>query len=347
MRENKQTDFKNMSILRNVGEICNKGSVMLPEEKAITAYDLFKKNKECSAICIVDEEENFRGVLIRSDMIQAFGGRYGYNLHMRNTVMELANIKALTVYATFSIENVARLAMERSMNEIYDPVVVIKQGKYYGIVTVKDLLLATVSIEVEKANETNPLTSLPGNKVINQKIHQLIGEQDFFAIIYLDLDNFKAFNDAYGFSSGDRMIEILADIMKKVCGESSFLGHIGGDDFVIITRQSNVKELAEVIISDFKEEIRELYNETDWERGYIISQNRKGVTEQFPIAAISIAIITNQSNQYNCMKELTKQIVAAKKSKTDRGEFNCYSIESSKRNPVLVNRSKIINVKLL
>ena len=232
---------------------------------------------------------------------------------MRNTVMELANIKALTVYATFSIENVARLAMERSMNEIYDPVVVIKQGKYYGIVTVKDLLLATVSIEVEKANEANPLTSLPGNKVINQKIHQLIGEQDFFAIIYLDLDNFKAFNDAYGFSSGDRMIEILADIMKKVCGESSFLGHIGGDDFVIITRQSNVKELAEVIISDFKEEIRELYNETDWERGYIISQNRKGVMEQFPIAAISIAIITNQSNQYNCMKELTKQIVAAKK----------------------------------
>lgn len=126
--------------------------MMLTEEKAITTYDLFKKNKECSAICIVDEEENFRGVLIRSDMMQALGGRYGYNLHMRNTVMELANIKALTVYATFSIENVARLAMERSMNEIYDPVVVIKQGKYYGIVTVKDLLLATVSIEDEKSN---------------------------------------------------------------------------------------------------------------------------------------------------------------------------------------------------
>lgn len=311
--QNKRNEYQNMSLVRNVSSISRNGYVMQLEEKAAAAYELFERDKDGAAICVVDTKGKFRGILTKTALMQAFGGRYGYNLHVKKTVKDLSNAKVLTVYKTFSIESVSRLAMERETSELYDPVVVLNRDKYYGIVTVKDLLSATVSIEVEKANEANPLTSLPGNRVIEQKIHQLIGESEFFAIIYLDLDNFKAFNDAYGFPNGDRMIEILARSMKKAFGTSSFLGHIGGDDFVIISRQPNAREQAEIIISDFREKIHELYNDEDWERGYIVSQNRKGITERFPIASISIAIVTNQITRYNKAAELTEQIVKAKK----------------------------------
>lgn len=312
-RDDRNKEYQHMSLMRNVSSISGKGHIMLPNEKATKAYELFEREKDCSAICIVDEQGRFQGILTKTNLMHAFGGRYGYNLHIRNTVLDLSNQKTLVVYKNFSIENVSRLAMERSASELYDPVVVLNKDKYFGVVTVKDLLSATVSIEVEKANEANPLTSLPGNKVIEQKIHRLIGENDFFAIIYLDLDNFKAFNDAYGFPNGDRMIEILAWSMKIAYGETSFLGHVGGDDFVIITRHPNVREKSEIIIQKFTERIRELYNDTDWERGYIIAQSRKGNIEQFPIASVSIAVITNQMNKYSRMMELTEQIVTAKK----------------------------------
>lgn len=305
--------YRNMSLVRHVGDICKKGIVMHPDAGATEAYDWFEQNLECTSICVVDQDKNFVGLITKTDLMHAFGGRYGYSLHQRNHLIELSKKRTLVVGKNFSIENVSKLAMERSINELYDPIIVLEQKHYYGVVTVSELLSATVSIEVEKANESNPLTSLPGNKIIEERIHHLIGKNEFFAIMYLDLDNFKAFNDAYGFPNGDRMIEIVAHAMRKEFGGNSFLGHIGGDDFVIITDRRDVKEGAERIIADFKNKIRDLYNDVDWEREYIVAKSRKGIVEEFPIASISIAIITNRRNKYQRMMELTEQIVTAKK----------------------------------
>lgn len=309
----KQKEQQNISMIKNVGAICQKCKEMLPDEKATTAYELFKKDKESSVICIVDEDNNFNGILTKTELMQIFSGRYGFNLHRNDTVMKLVNKTPLIVYRTFSIENVSHLAMERDISELYDPVVVIDQDKYYGIVTVKDLLSTAVYIEVERANDTNPLTALPGNRAIEHRIQQLIGEESYFAILYLDLDNFKAFNDAYGFSKGDCMIEMLAEVIKWVYGSETFLGHVGGDDFVIITRRSDVREQAERIIEEFKKNVVSLYNNTDLERGYIVAKNRKGVTEHFPIASVSIAVVTNQSGRYEQLMELMEKVVKAKK----------------------------------
>lgn len=309
--------YKNMSLIRHVGDICEKGVVMDPDAGATEAYDWFERNDECTSICVVDQNERFVGLLTKTDLMHAFGGRYGYSLHKKNHVIELSKKETLVVGKNFSIENVSKLAMKRSVAELYDPIIVLDQKRYFGVVTVKELLSATISIEVERANELNPLTALPGNKIIEERIHRLIGKNNFFAIMYIDLDNFKAFNDAYGFPNGDRMIETVANAMHKVFGATSFLGHVGGDDFVIITDRLDVKEGAEQIIAEFNRDIRELYNNEDWERGYIVAKSRKGMIEEFPIASLSIAIITNQINKYNRMMELTEQIVTAKKKAKD------------------------------
>ncbi|MPM94737.1 hypothetical protein SDC9_141885 [bioreactor metagenome] len=134
-----------------------------------------------------------------------------------------------------------------------------------------------------------------------------------FSVIYLDLDNFKAYNDAYGFSNGDLMITAVSKAMKENCDEKDFLGHIGGDDFVIIAKRTNVISLCQEIIKSFESFIKPLYLKEDWERGYIVSKNRNGFVENFPITTLSIAVITNENGDYQSVEQLSKTIAITKK----------------------------------
>ena len=109
--------------------------------------------------------------------------------------------------------------------------------------------------------------------------------------------------------------------MKKSCAEDDFLGHIGGDDFVVITRHADAEALGRSIIKVFQTYLQGLYNRTDWERGYIISKNRSGLTEQFPIASVSVAIVTNRKEKVSRIEDLSEKIVSAKKAaKQQKGD---------------------------
>lgn len=128
--------YKNMSLIRHVGDICEKGVVMDPDAGATEAYDWFERNDECTSICVVDQNERFVGLLTKTDLMHAFGGRYGYSLHKKNHVIELSKKETLVVGKNFSIENVSKLAMKRSVAELYDPIIVLDQKRYFGVVTV-------------------------------------------------------------------------------------------------------------------------------------------------------------------------------------------------------------------
>lgn len=301
-------------ILGTVEAICKSGMTMCPETMAVEAYMLMEKNEDISEICVVDEQRCFYGILTRQSVLKSFGGMYGYTMHQKYTVADMLKTDILMVNSDFSVEKVSEMAMERETAEIYDAVVVLKDGKYYGIVTIKELLSTTVKIQVKRAKEANPLTSLPGNITIEERIRRLIGEESTYAIMYIDLDNFKAYNDAYGFNNGDCMIKAVAKSMQNVCNENDFLGHVGGDDFVVITNRKDAKELGWRIVRHFEGYLKNLYNATDWNRGFIISTNRHGVTEQFPIASLSIAVITNQKEIYYDMEMLSEKIVHTKKA---------------------------------
>lgn len=323
LNANKINISVNPSFFGQIGTICKKGVTMEPNEMATYAYECFAKNPELTEISVVDEHDTYYGMLTREFILSLFGGRYGFNLHHRNKIYEVMKKDSLVVNKEFSIENVSKIAMERMSQELYDAVVVLENDKYYGIATIKDLLSAAVSIQIKRAIDTNPLTSLPGNIIIEQKINALIGVQTFYAIMYLDLDNFKAYNDAYGFNNGDKMITALADSIKKSTysidtdtnhsSSNNFVGHIGGDDFVVISNNKNIYENAELIINAFSDQLPFLYNQTDLERKFNVSKNRNGLTENFPLATLSIAIVTNKKRLYHDINKLSNQIVIAKK----------------------------------
>jgi diguanylate cyclase (GGDEF)-like protein len=146
--------------------------------------------------------------------------------------------------------------------------------------------------------DANPLTMLPGNNSIREKTDNLLANGNIFAFYYLDLDNFKIFNDNYGFEQGDKAIRLTASIIisviKQTGGINNFVGHIGGDDFVLITPVERVDIICSEIIRKFETDILEMYSKGDRERGYILSHDRQGIERKFPLITISIGVVTTE-----------------------------------------------------
>ncbi|HOA96387.1 GGDEF domain-containing response regulator [Acetivibrio saccincola] len=154
---------------------------------------------------------------------------------------------------------------------------------------------------IDRNRLANPLTGLRGNIEIQAEINQRIAKKEVFAVIYGDLDNFKSYNDVYGFASGDRAIKLTADVLidaTNTFGNSrDFIGHIGGDDFVIITTPDKVDAICENIIKTFDIKIKELYCKEDVDRGYIVTSNRQGQIMKFPLVSISLSVVTNEERE--------------------------------------------------
>ena len=170
---------------------------------------------------------------------------------------------------------------------------------------------------IDRNRGANPLTGLPGNLEIQGEINSRIEKKLPFATIYADLDNFKAYNDAYGFAKGDIAIKMTADILTdeiQIYGnQEDFNGHIGGDDFVVITKPENAESICEGIIFQFDQRIRELYNIVDLEAGYIFTLNRLGERMEYPIMSISLAIVSNERRSYQNHLEVAENAAELKK----------------------------------
>ena len=300
-------------MLGTVGEICSRREVTVPDRPAKEIYEYFKERPAVTEITVLDPDEKVLGVLTRAGILAEFGGMYGYDLSRKKKVREFMDEKPLLVDVGESVEKVSRKALMRPQRTLYDAVIVTKDDKYCGVVTVKDLLEAAIAIKVHRAVDTNPLTGLPGNMVIDEKIEHVVPGKKSFSIIYVDLDNFKAYNDAYGFNNGDLMIKARAESLKACCIQNEFIGHIGGDDFVIITDQWNIQCLLKSIVEEFQRRVVSLYSSEDYARGYIVSKNRHGEQEKFPVASLSMAVVTNRRRRYKNMDEFSEQLVKAKK----------------------------------
>jgi len=157
-----------------------------------------------------------------------------------------------------------------------------------------DELLARVGAAVRRwsgLRGINPLSGLPGNQTITEEIDSRLARGEHFGLLYVDIDRFKEFNDHYGFTRGDRVITMLAEVLTRLAGEQRFVGHIGGDDFVLLARSDEAEALAEAITRGFDERIRALYDPADRQRGWIEAHDRRGRLQHIQLATVSIGIV--------------------------------------------------------
>lgn len=207
-------------------------------------------------------------------------------------------------------------------------------------------LLARIKGHLRRASAQpvrSPLTGLPGNILLTEEIKYRLRSASSFAILYIDLDNFKAFNDTYGPARGDRVIRLVADLLNEVVQKygtgTDFIGHIGGDDFAVLTSPDMVHDLCVNLLGTFDERVRGLYDETDLERGYLLGVDRQGVPRRFPIISISIGVVTNRHRQFTDVEEISR-VAAEMKQFAKQQPGSAYAIDgrSTSNQPVLEER---------
>ena len=175
-----------------------------------------------------------------------------------------------------------------------------EQYLYYTVKNLNRLLSSN--------RRVSPLTGLPGNVQIHAELKKRILKQEPFSVLYVDLDNFKAYNDVYGFLKGDEIIEFTAETILKLVNsdelENTFVGHIGGDDFVAIVPGTNCEKLCQSIIAHFDVNVKKFFTERDLEKGYIEVANRRGIIEQFPLTSVSIGVVTADTGRFHNILEI-------------------------------------------
>jgi diguanylate cyclase (GGDEF)-like protein len=180
------------------------------------------------------------------------------------------------------------------------PVTALNVDELVILPTSQDELRLRVELALHRTTETmdaNPLTRLPGNTSIIHTVERLIAFGVDFSLAYVDMDNFKPYNDRYGFSRGDEVLLMAARVIANAVGghqhNPSFVGHVGGDDFVFILPPSVVEEACASIVKDFDAIVPNFYDSEDRARGNIISVDRQGNEVEFPIMSVSIAVVPN------------------------------------------------------
>lgn len=312
-----------------VGDICRPSEYIESKANNSHVIEVFNASLGLHALPIVDKKK-VRGLIMKESFFSKLGTKYGFALYLNRAISDIMNKQPLVVDYETKIDTVSRSAMTRGDENLYDTIIVTKNGEYFGIVTVKDLLEKTTEIEVNYAKHLNPLSGLPGNIHIEKKLEEFLQSGKQFTVLYIDIDNFKVYNDIYGFERGDNMLLAMARVITSSvsthCNSNSFSGHIGGDDFVIIVEGHDAKGLCDTIIATYMDKLEDFYSSPDLARGYIVAKNRHGVEERFAHTTLSIAGITNKNKKFSDIFELSEHATKIK-TKCKKVWDNCVIIE--------------------
>lgn len=235
------------------------------------------------------------GLVMSHNLDRQLGTYYGTSLYYNKGVHKLMDPEPLMVEGDTPVEMVAGRAMGRERFKLYDHIIVTEQGSFSGVVSVQKMLDALSRVQVEMAKGANPLTGLPGGVALEQEIERRSAQGRPYSLIYVDLDYFKVYNDTYGFDSGDKMLRLLADVLgwaaRRHCPQDYFVGHVGGDDFVVITRPERSERVSLAVVRCFGRLVRNHYSVEDRTRGSVIAKGRDGREGAFPLVSVSLGIV--------------------------------------------------------
>ena len=234
------------------------------------------------------------GIVMNYHLDRRLSSRYGNSLFGHKSVTRIMNSAPLVTDASQAVEAVARQAMNREASMVYDDIVVVDgEGLLVGTASVQKMLDSLAQVQVELAKGLNPLTGLPGNMAIEHEVSRRAKIALPASCVYIDLDNFKVYNDAYGFTNGDKVILLTARVLAEALRgrPDCFLGHVGGDDFVCITPRQEAEPLCRQAIAGFAGAILSHYSPEDQARGAISGKARDGTPGMFPLVSLSMGIV--------------------------------------------------------
>jgi len=278
---------------------------------AIDVLETFANQEDIVALPVVNTEHQAVGLITRRKVLAVFSHTFSRELNRHKKVDVIMETKPLIFDYQTDLESVSQAVTKRKTSHAFDPVIFTQDGKYIGVLSVITLLKAITQMHIQDALGCNPLSQLPGNNRINQEIDARLQNNIPFSLIYADLDSFKAYNDHYGYERGDHIIQWVAKLLQQHAGPHDFVGHVGGDDFVILIQGDAWQAYTDKMLHDFSEGIPALYKKKDRKLGYILGENRQGKQTKFPFISLSLAVILCPQNSYPshvCVAEVACEI---------------------------------------
>jgi diguanylate cyclase (GGDEF)-like protein len=297
-----------------IGDIAHNSVTLPPTAKCEAAYSIFNEQSSIEGIVIIKNGGPI-GVVMRTHFFQKLSTKYGFDLFMKRSIDLVMKKEFLSVDYLLPITDISALAMKRKQEFVYDFVVVKKQERFFGVVSIRELLMKLSEIQIDIARYSNPLSGLPGNNMIEEMLQEALTYSEF-SVIYIDIDFFKAFNDTFGFRQGDEIIQETASIISGAIltkDKRFFVGHIGGDDFIALIPHHDYEPLCRRIMEKFDQFVIQYYTMDEQERGYILAVNRKGIQENVPLVSISLAVVHNRTRTIATAAELSKLAAELKK----------------------------------
>lgn len=295
-------------------------SSLITYQQAVTAdmtndeiYGLFQADASINSIPVVEGIKPI-GLISRYDTINRFAKRYQKELHGRKSCVAFMDKAPLVVQKTMTINALSELILSADPKYLLNGYIIVDGDSYVGTGSGHALLREITNLQINAARYANPLTMLPGNVPINAHIDRLLENTESFVACYCDLDNFKPFNDTYGYRRGDEVIQFVGRLLSGIASsEHDFVGHIGGDDFVLLFQSDNWEALCQEALSTIANVMPDFYDKKDVAQGGIRVEDRMGHIAFFPFGSMSIGAVRVVPEHFKSHHEVAGAMNGAKK----------------------------------
>ncbi|KVL76174.1 EAL domain-containing protein [Burkholderia ubonensis] len=299
---------------RPSGTVAAKMLVAAPAlPRDVTSNDvlaLFNRMPELHAVALVEHERPVALVNRRSFM-DRFALPYHREVFGRKPCLQFANDAPLMIENATTVEQLALLLANNDQRYLADGFVITEHGRYVGLGTGESLVRAVTEMRIEAARYANPLTFLPGNIPISAHIDRLLARDAGFHACYVDLNQFKPFNDQYGYWQGDEVLKYAATVLAGICDpQRDFLGHVGGDDFLVLFQSDDWHARAAAAIGRFNDGAQRFYTLTDQRAGGLHGEDRHGNPAFFGFVTMAIGAVGVPAGAHRAMRYGSDEIAS-------------------------------------
>ncbi|WP_433694571.1 EAL domain-containing protein [Paraburkholderia phenoliruptrix] len=289
--------------------------------------ELFNRLPDLHAVAVVERDEPV-ALINRRSFMDRYALPYHRELFGKRPCLLFANASPVVIEKSMTIEQMAKLLASDDQRYLADGFVITENGKYAGLGTGENLVRAVTEVRIEAARYANPLTFLPGNIPISSHIARLVGNHAGFYACYVDLNHFKPFNDQYGYWQGDEVLKFAAAVLADVCDPMrDFLGHVGGDDFLILFQSDDWRERVLRAIHVFNEGAQRFYAPDDRLAGGIHGEDRRGNPTFFGFVTMAIGCVrvepdsADGASLYNSEEIASLAALAKRRAKLEASGF--------------------------
>jgi diguanylate cyclase (GGDEF)-like protein len=273
---------------------------------------LFAQWPNLHALAVLDGELPV-ALINRSQFMNEYSKLYYREVWGRKSCAKVANFEPRRVERDHSVDELVGILTSEDQRYLSDGFIVTDNGRYVGLGTGDQLVRSVTETRIEAARHANPLTFLPGNIPISQHMDRLIKKRVRFVACYADLNHFKPFNDYYGYWRGDEMIRLLARLAMEQCDpQRDFLGHVGGDDFMILFQSPDWRARTERLVQEFNSQALNLFDDAARQAGGIEAEDRHGLPRFFPCTTVSVGAVVIEANRFSRAEDVANLAAMAK-----------------------------------